>query len=403
LNPRGIPASTLGALVEEVRDACDPGDAGLTPYIGLEHIGKGSLRLEGRGAARDVTSRKKRFRRGDVLFGSLRPEFRKVVVAPFDGLCSTDITVLRARCEADASFVFYVVASRPFIDLATQVATGARMPRVAWSSLQGFALPELSPVERARRGALLYRYDQLIEDDLARIRAVDALVRALHLRSLLPLGPLGPARRRVPREPPRIVPLGSLVDRVGESVRPGEIPADTPYFGLEHLPRRCIAVSSWGRAGDARSRVLRVAQRDILFGRLRPSLHKVGPCPLDGVCSSDVLVLRAREPVHFGWLVAALSSDEMVRHAAQASQGTRMPRVSWEVLRERPMVVPPPALLRRLHETATRGIEWIFALLARTRNLSTTRDLLVPLLLSGEPAEVPPLLGSRSWSRPPHL
>ena len=50
-----------------------PSDCGEIPYIGLEHIGAGTLSLLGTGNAKDVTSIKSCFRKGDILFGKLRP------------------------------------------------------------------------------------------------------------------------------------------------------------------------------------------------------------------------------------------------------------------------------------------------------------------------------------------
>lgn len=49
------------------------------PYIGLEHIDEGKLRLNGFGNSDEIASNKYRFFKGDVLFGKLRPYFRKVI------------------------------------------------------------------------------------------------------------------------------------------------------------------------------------------------------------------------------------------------------------------------------------------------------------------------------------
>jgi len=94
---RGI--ARFGECATLVRDTISPVDCGNANYIGLEHIGEGSLLLIGQGIASDATSAKLRFQRGDILFGKLRPYFRKVIRAPFDGVCSTDIWVVRARDE----------------------------------------------------------------------------------------------------------------------------------------------------------------------------------------------------------------------------------------------------------------------------------------------------------------
>ncbi|MBC7350161.1 MAG: restriction endonuclease subunit S [Candidatus Aminicenantes bacterium] len=119
-------------LAQLVRDAVHPSEAVGLPYIGLEHIGEGSLSLMCLGIAEDATSLKNRFKRGDILFGKLRPYFRKVIRAPFDGICSTDIWVIRPRLGVDSRFLFYLMASDLFIEPIVRASEGTRMPRAQW-------------------------------------------------------------------------------------------------------------------------------------------------------------------------------------------------------------------------------------------------------------------------------
>ena len=66
----------FGEVAKLIRDPVPPAKAKGAPYIGLEHIGEGSLMLIDVGSANEVTSLKSRFREGDILFGKLRPYFR---------------------------------------------------------------------------------------------------------------------------------------------------------------------------------------------------------------------------------------------------------------------------------------------------------------------------------------
>jgi type I restriction enzyme S subunit len=107
-------------------------------YVGLEHIEQNSLLLSGWGNAGDVDSQKQKFLKGDILFGKLRPYFRKVVVAPFDGICSTDIWVVKPIISTDRDFVFYWMASDEFINRATNASEGTKMPRAKWDWVSGY-------------------------------------------------------------------------------------------------------------------------------------------------------------------------------------------------------------------------------------------------------------------------
>ncbi|APR84567.1 Type I restriction-modification system, specificity subunit S [Minicystis rosea] len=139
-----------------------------------------------------------------------------------------------------------------------------------------------------------------------------------------------------------------------------------------------------GAAGDVQSTKLRACVGDVLFGKIRPYFHKVGVAPVNAVCSSDTIVLRARNPEHFGVILCCVSSDEFIAHATQTSQGTKMPRANWDVLREYPVALPPERLLGRFNDMVRTFVSLLQRLVLKSRNLSATRDLLLPRLISGE-------------------
>ena len=124
--PDGWRAGCVGDVIFEVVNRVDPGQNGdpNRPYVGLEHIGQGTGRLSGSGRASEVVSQKSRFEPGDILYGKLRPNLRKVARPDFGGLCSTDIVVFRAKNEADAEFAFQLLQSEPLVAHAVASAAG---------------------------------------------------------------------------------------------------------------------------------------------------------------------------------------------------------------------------------------------------------------------------------------
>ncbi len=141
----------------------DPANAVGKKYVGLEHIEPGSLVLSGYGYAEDVASSKATFKKGDILFGKLRPYFRKVVIAPFDGICSTDIWVVRAKKNVDQTFLYYWMASREFVDNATRASEGTRMPRAKWDYVGRFESPINDKNKQIAIGQVLKSLDDKIE------------------------------------------------------------------------------------------------------------------------------------------------------------------------------------------------------------------------------------------------
>ncbi|MEJ7694752.1 restriction endonuclease subunit S [Daejeonella sp.] len=126
----------LEEITEPIKNTYTPDGSNHYRYIGLEHIGQKTLRLNSVGSSSDVTSNKFLFQSGDVLFGKLRPYFRKVVQPEFSGICSTDIWVFRAKDEIDQDYLFYFLANWDFVNTANGGEGGTRMPRADWNHLK---------------------------------------------------------------------------------------------------------------------------------------------------------------------------------------------------------------------------------------------------------------------------
>ena len=107
-------------------------------YVGLEHIPRKSLSLTDWGNAEGLESAKSAFSKGDILFGKLRPYFHKVVVAPFDGVCSTDILVCQPKIPAYYGITAMLLFSTALISYAERLSNGAKMPRVNWKDLANY-------------------------------------------------------------------------------------------------------------------------------------------------------------------------------------------------------------------------------------------------------------------------
>lgn len=133
---QGLDAVAVNVRVPAGKDlfTCD------TKYVGLEHISKRSLALSNWSTADTVESGKSCFQPMDILFGKLRPYFHKVCVAPFHGVCSTDILVLRPTSEEYYGLALMYAFSDNLIAYATRLSNGAKMPRSSWSDLAGYRI-----------------------------------------------------------------------------------------------------------------------------------------------------------------------------------------------------------------------------------------------------------------------
>ncbi|MHB8290748.1 MAG: restriction endonuclease subunit S [Acidimicrobiales bacterium] len=143
------------------------------------------------------------------------------------------------------------------------------------------------------------------------------------------------------------VPIGRLVERVAEIISPTALAESVVYVGLEHMPRGSMLLKEHGITDGLVSAKTVFRPRDVLFGKLRPYFKKVVVAPSTGVCSTDILVLR---PILGDWAVATAvcASDDVIDYATAGSEGTRMPRVSWEYLARYEVPLPGPGGRQKL-------------------------------------------------------
>ncbi|MGE3151033.1 MAG: restriction endonuclease subunit S [Nitrospiraceae bacterium] len=119
-------------------------------YLELEDIESGTGKILGRRNTLEVESAVTVFRKGDVLFGKLRPYLAKYYVAEFDGKCTGEILAFEPE-HITSRFFFYCLGSRWFIERCNALAYGAKMPRVSWpTQLAQFYVP-LPPFREQER------------------------------------------------------------------------------------------------------------------------------------------------------------------------------------------------------------------------------------------------------------
>lgn len=174
---------TFGECATLVRDTVDPSDIPSDmPYVGLGHIPRNHLAVTGHGVASDVTSTKTRFRRGDILFGRLRPYFRKMARAQYDGVCSTDIWVVRARTGVDQEYLFYQMANQRFVDHASAGSEGTRMPRAKWDHVTQYNVILPCLTEQRRIARILGTVDEKINLNRRMTTTLDLAMCAVFCR-----------------------------------------------------------------------------------------------------------------------------------------------------------------------------------------------------------------------------
>lgn len=366
------------------------------PFVGMDAITAGRRKVTAN-ERREAKGSGAKFLPGDTLFARITPCLENGKIAQFSdkeaGLGSTEFFVLRAKPNvSDQDFVFYFALQEELRAAAEKSMTGASgRQRADVSALKEFGCEFPSLSTQRRIAGILSAYDEQIENNQRRIRILEEMARSLyrewfvHFRypghESVPLtdSPIGPIPQGW-----EVKKLGDIAEDMRRNIPKGQLDELHPYVGLEHIPRRSLALDSWEIASELGSNKLAFKKGEVLFGKIRPYFHKVSIAPFDGLCSADTIVIRARQPEHYAIVVGCVSSDEFVAHATATSNGSKMPRANWNVLEERPIAIPTLTVARQFSAVVEPAIRQMQTLIFQTANLRRTRDLLLPRLLSGQ-------------------
>ncbi|WP_081727317.1 restriction endonuclease subunit S [Mesorhizobium sp. L2C067A000] len=281
------------------------------------------------------------------------------------------------------------------------LALGGAQRNLSGTTIKRFEICVPPLAVQSRIADVLSSYDQLIENNLRRIAILEETARRVYEEWFVRLR--APACERLPLiDSPRgpfpqgwkMVQLQELANDIRDGCLPAELDTSIPYVGLEHIPRRSTTLTEWGAVDGVTSLKLRYMHGDILFGKIRPYFHKVAVAPSHGVASSDAIIIRAKDKSLRSIVLAVVSSDDFVAHAVQTSNGTKMPRADWKVLRQYAVAVPDGDTLAAFDGIIWPSVELAMTLAKQNRNLRAQRDLLLPKLISAaiDVSEAEPLL-----------
>jgi type I restriction enzyme S subunit len=176
-------AAKLGDVLEFRNDIVHPYErpTGEATFVGLEHIekdtgvriGSETIRLE------EMTGRRARFQKNNIVYGYLRPYLNKVWIAEFDGLCSVDQYVFSVRPKADLKYVAYYLRSDQFLTTAPITGSPGQLPRIRSGEIADTPIPLPPLAEQRRIAAILDAADALRQKRRQALRLLNQLTQAI--------------------------------------------------------------------------------------------------------------------------------------------------------------------------------------------------------------------------------
>jgi len=156
------------------------------------------------------------------------------------------------------------------------------------------------------------------------------------------------------------------------------------YIGLEHINQKLGTINGIGNSNDTLSQKSYFKKGEILFGKLRPYLRKFYLANIDGVCSTEILVIQAKENILNTFLFQIIQTESFIEHSVSKVFGTKMPRTSWNILQEFKMVLPPLKEQTKIANILTKADKKLEVLRAKKAKYEELKVGLMQKLLTGE-------------------
>jgi len=329
----------------------------------------------------------------DVVF-SYEATLHRYALIPegFHGCLGRRMALVRPdRSKIIPQFLHYYFMSPAWRAVVeANIINGATVDRIPIKKFPDFEISVPSIDKQHSIGDILSAYDDLIENNRRRIQLLEQAARLLYKEWFVHLRFPGHEHTQIIDGVPEgweKKTLGDLCYEVLETVDPRTLNADTPYIGLEHMPRRSITLCDWGQTEQVTSSKHRFREGEIIFGKIRPYFHKVGITLTNGVASSDAIIIRPVNPYLLALVLMITSSDGFVAVTAQQmKEGSKMPRADWKQMQQYPVPVPTDGLLRAFNDFIDPILNQLKTLAFANKRLSAARDLLLPKLMNGEVA-----------------
>jgi type I restriction enzyme S subunit len=366
----------LGSVAVESRETYKGSHSG-APIVGLEHLAPEDVNL----TAWDVDSEStftKRFSKGQVLFGRRRAYLKKAAVAPCDGICSGDITVIAAKSDKLAPELLpFVIQNDRFFDFAVEKSAGSLSPRAKWEHLREFEF-DLPPIDEQRRlSEVLWAFDDTkqaykrlikLTDELVKSRVVEMfgdiltndkgwVIKPIKDFAIVKIGPFGSllhAEDYVENGIPLVNP-SHIID--------GEIVAD-PKLTLTLEKYQAMAAYA-------------LQEGDVVLGRR----GEIGRCAVvdssEYLCGTGSMLIRIERDYLPMMLQKIISSDAMRRVLEDKAVGVTMMNLNAGMIANLEIIVPPLSLQNRFADFAAAADKSKFELTRALDELDAAYKALV--------------------------
>lgn len=346
-------------------------------YIDVASVNQGEVRKVELSLSEAPSRAKRIVRDNDILISTVRPNLKHFAFIPKaeDNLvASTGFTTISGTQSVDPKYLYYYLTRDEITDYLSAVAEGqtTTFPAFRPEVLEKLSIPLPELDQQKEIGNTLYTLDQKIELNRRMNETLEKIGQTLFNHYFI----TNPDRKNW-----KTGNISEFAENIKINSKP-PFSGKERYVALEHFTSGTLALYLSSFAGKVQSAKSRFRKGDLLFGKLRPYFHNVAIAPFDGVCSTDILVIRAKENEFKQFINFFFSQKALIKHVTNSSMGTRMPRTSWIEIYGYKFALPTDELLKTFNEETEPLVEQILNNTEEIKTLASLRDSLLPRLIS---------------------
>lgn len=341
-----------------------------------------------------------RFMPGDILLGNIRPYFKKIWLATFEGGCSPDVLVIRPAKEVTSEYIYAALATDHFFAFNMSGAKGSKMPRGDKNHIMSYPVPLFTTQERI--GAFVRSINTRIENNNAICAELEAMAKLLYdywfVQFDFPDENGKPYKssggkmfwsEEIKREIPEgweVKTIGDISRMVNDSITPNKSSMyhhfSIPAFDDTHMP-----VYEPGASIDSNKYC--VNDDCILVSKLNPQFKRIwviSKAPENSICSTEYIPFVSTNETK-EYLYSTFNSDAFYTfmvNSSSSSTGSRK-RMPPEMCPRFKIPYPKNGSVVIQYCNAVKPmLDRANSMYSENQELASLRDFLLPLLMNGQ-------------------
>ena len=317
------------------------------------------------------------FMKNDVLVSNIRPYFKKIWYATFDGGCSNDVLVFRAKDGVSSRFLHYVLADDTFFDYSMATSKGTKMPRGDKKAIMEYEVPELLYEDQCKIAGVLEVIDEKIDLNTDINKNLLEQAQSIFTQEFLMFD-------RIPDgwQESSLLGIADYLNGLAmQKYRPKDDEQGLPVLKIKELRQGSCDFNSELCSPSIKPEYI-VHDGDVIFswsGSLLVDLW------CGGTCGLNQHLFKVTSSTYDKWFYYAWTNHHLQKFAAiAADMATTMGHIKRQELSKAEVLIPSQSDYDCIGGLLAPLYDLVIANRIENRKLASLRDELLPQLMSGQ-------------------